>query len=84
MNCKWCQEDIKNVNTCIENPGLIVDKRYYTPIPFMPINPKGRKCPECKVKKFAFHHPGCPVERCPYCSGQLINCACNHTIGVER
>ena len=33
-------------------------------------------CGDCGVEKGAFHVPGCDVERCPSCSGQMIGCDC--------
>ncbi len=34
-------------------------------------------CGDCGVEKGEFHVPGCDVERCPSCSGQMIGCDCS-------
>ena len=34
-------------------------------------------CHDCAAIKGEFHGPGCDVERCPACGGQLISCDCN-------
>ena len=35
-----------------------------------------KQCHDCGVREGEFHHPGCDMERCPFCGGQLISCHC--------
>lgn len=33
-------------------------------------------CPACHVYSGEYHELGCPVEVCPWCGGQMVNCSC--------
>ena len=43
-----------------------------------------RPCHDCYVIKGEFHVPGCDVERCPSCGGQIIGCECDWSDGKSR
>ncbi|HTJ97759.1 MAG TPA: hypothetical protein VL381_09835 [Rhodocyclaceae bacterium] len=36
-----------------------------------------RPCGDCSVAKGQYHVPGCDVEQCPACGGQIITCDCS-------
>jgi hypothetical protein len=46
---------------------------------YEPYTVDSRLCPSCQVAEGEFHTLGCPVEICPWCSGQLTYCNCRFT-----
>ncbi|MFC1826778.1 hypothetical protein ACFLZQ_02465 [Thermodesulfobacteriota bacterium] len=46
---------------------------------YEPYGADSNMCPSCHVAGGEFHTLGCPVEICPWCSGQLTYCNCRFT-----
>ena len=77
--CQYCNKEMNDPKTesCIKmmvefpdgTPQMEPDTSYYD------IN---ERCHDCGIvnKPGNYHHPGCDIERCPRCEGQLISCGC--------
>ncbi len=42
-----------------------------------------QRCGDCGCKIGGYHHPGCDIETCPNCGGQLITCGCVYSVNVN-
>lgn len=78
--CNWCKRDMSDpavvgctANTEVEFPdGTLMAAILYNP----DYGGEDHRCHDCNVKVGQHHHPGCDMERCPKCQGQLIGCGC--------
>lgn len=71
MVCDKCGQDMtKTTKTCRVEPIQFKTKSL-AQLPY-----QGKRCRDCNVAKGGVHHPGCGVERCPKCLGQIISCRC--------
>jgi len=53
------------------------DDRTLSSIPYTPdYGGPEQRCHDCGIKAGGYHHPGCDMEICPRCLGQLISCGC--------
>ena len=81
--CAACKGDMLKVDGCGKVPVDTKDGKRHAPIKYgNEVYPDGwkpevdQRCHDCNCKQQHYHHPGCDVERCPACSGQLISCGC--------
>ena len=83
--CKVCQREMNEADGCIVEP-IRTEDGLLNPIPFGseldPIqsttrkNGTPRRCDDCGATPGNHHHPGCDIEECPRCHGQLLSCDC--------
>lgn len=76
MECHYCNQEMTDpkVVTCLPPPVKLPGGVELPPAP----HDHESRCGDCGVARGGFHHPGCDVERCPQCGGQLISCPCNY------
>jgi len=80
--CTDCDRDMLKTDTCNEEPIEFPDGTRLPQIKYGDdwgehgVHDHNNCCHDCRVKAGGFHHPGCDMEQCPRCKGQLISCGC--------
>ena len=76
--CTWCAQQMTTANSCsldaFHVEGCHVEMIAYG------AEPGGHafrlRCGDCGAARGGHHHPGCDVQRCPLCRGQMMTCNC--------
>ena len=80
--CLYCNHEMTDpaTTTCtqtVEFPdGTTMAAVPYAPDEIIRTLPDGGRCHDCGIAPGGLHHPGCDMEQCPRCKGQLISCGC--------
>lgn len=72
MICKYCSEEIGKIEGCLISHIKIGKETYERE----KADPFETRCHDCGAGSGNYHHPGCDMERCPKCEGQMIWCDC--------
>lgn len=71
--CRSCQQEMLGYVSCSQERLLLIDGSYGRR---RVGGAGGSHCGDCAAPRGGLHHPGCDMERCPRCRGQLIMCGC--------
>lgn len=85
--CKYCKREMLKAKGCKEILVPVKGKGYVAPIKMG--DPRDMayfygltRCGDCGARAGFYHHPGCDMETCPECGGQLLGCECVYSIDV--
>ena len=73
--CQYCHREMTKAVGCKCIP-FRYERKTYKPIKFGfdGMGSPGDRCGDCGALYGHYHHPGCDLERCPICGGQVISC----------
>lgn len=81
--CAFCHQRMDNhcddcgANRLVEFPdGKTIPAERWKPEGWVEGQSYDYRCHDCNITAGHYHHPGCDMERCPRCGGQLIACGC--------
>jgi hypothetical protein len=79
--CTYCKREMTMCISCSNNKKIEFPDG--TKLPSVPYHSDDNlQCHDCACPPEGYHHPGCDMERCPRCEGQLISCGCLEGTGV--
>jgi len=82
VKCKECGKEMMKVSSCNKLLIKIRGKWFKRNTEYFDVN---ERCHDCGIinKRGNVHHPGCDIERCPKCKGQLLSCGCIKVYDVK-
>jgi len=76
--CSYCMQEMTTATSCSFD-ALHRDGAHLALAPHRASTgrSRGKACGDCGVSPGGWHHPGCDMQRCPACRGQLLSCGCD-------
>ena len=87
--CEYCGKEMLTAKGCrkimipIKRKGLMDPIRFGDPRERWNGERFSGRCGDCGCKPGGYHHPGCDIETCPNCGGQIISCGCVYSVDTE-
>jgi hypothetical protein len=79
--CDYCKREMQTAKGCTyTHAKKVKGKKLAKRI----VHNMDEKCHDCNAIKGQPHHPGCDMERCPWCKDQAITCNCGGYMIVKK